>query len=99
MVGFAPRTVDGPVISEHNKEALREAKRKHPTPKVINGVQLGNVLQGLRNVSNHQAQHVSAGGPLPFGLKIADTLKGIDKGSPKIFSKVFVKGKKDFFPG
>ena len=97
MVGFAPRTVDGPMISEHNKEALREAKRKHPMPKVINGAQLGNVLQGLRNVSNHQAQHASTGGPLPFGLKIADTLKGIDKGSLKTFSKVSVKGKKDFF--
>nr|POE57115.1 hypothetical protein CFP56_02139 [Quercus suber] len=96
MVGFAPRSVYWPVLSEHNNEALRETKRKHSTPKVIDGAQLGNVLQGLRNVSNHQAQHVSVGGPSLSGLKTTDILKGKDKGNQKIFSKVSVKGKKDF---
>ena len=96
-VGFAPRTADGPVMSDLSKEGLREAKRKHPAPKVINGAQLSNVLQGLRNVSNHQAQRASVDGPLHPGFKSADSLKGIDKGSPKILSKVSVKGKKDFF--
>ena len=95
-VGFAPRTADGPVIAELSKEGLREAKRKHPAPKVINGAQLSNVLQGLRNVSNHQAQHALADGPFQPGFKSADSLKGMDKGAPKTISKVSVKGKKDF---
>ena len=92
-----PRTADGPMIAELSKEGLREAKRKHPAPKVINRAQLSNVLQGLRNVSNHQAQHALTDGPLQPGFKSAYSLKGMDKGTPKIISKVSVKGKKDFF--
>ena len=95
-VGFAPRTADGPVIADISKEGLREAKRKHPAPKVINGAQLSNVLQGLRKVSNHQAHHASTDGPLQPGFKSAYSLKGMDKGTPKFINKVSVKGKKDF---
>ena len=84
------------MIVELSKEGLREAKRKHPAPKVINGAQLSNVLQGLRKVSNHQAHHASIDGPLQPGFKSAHSLKGMDKGTPKFINKLSVKGKKDF---
>ena len=93
---FTPRNADGPVIADISKEGLREAKRKLPAPKVINGAQLNNVLQGLRKVPNHQAHHAPNDGPLQPGLKSAHSLKGFGKGTPKVINKFSVKGKKDF---
>ena len=93
---FTPRNADGPAIVDISKEGVREAKRKLPAPKVINGAQLSNVLQGLRKGSNHQAHHAPTDGPLQPGFKSAHALKGFDKGKPKFINKFSVKGKKDF---
>ncbi|KAL0016537.1 hypothetical protein SO802_003606 [Lithocarpus litseifolius] len=96
ITGVAFRIVDGPAKADHSNEALREAKRKHSPFRVINGAQLGSILQGLRNVSNHQAQHASGSGPSSSGLENAGNQKGKDRGSPKGTSKASVKGNKDF---
>lgn len=94
--GLVVRTVDGPAKPGHSIEALREGERKHSPSRVINGAQLGSVLQGLRNVPNHQAQHASEGGPSSSGLEKAENQKGKDRRSPKGVSKASVNGKKDF---
>lgn len=63
---------------------------------MINGAQLGSVLQGLRNVSNYQAQHTLKDSPISVGLENLGNRKEKEGVSPKGFSKAFVKGKKDF---
>ncbi|KAL0017304.1 hypothetical protein SO802_004373 [Lithocarpus litseifolius] len=63
---------------------------------MINGAQLGSVIQGLRKVSNYQAQHALEGGPTTPGIKILGNQKEKKGVSPKGISKASVKGKKDF---
>ena len=85
-----------PAKSDNSTETFREAKRKHSPSGLINGAQLGNVLQGLRKASNHQAYHAIEGGPTSVGLENSGNREGKEGVSPKGFSKASVKGKKDF---
>nr|POE74016.1 uncharacterized protein CFP56_71534 [Quercus suber] len=87
---------DGPIKSDNSNEALREAKRKHSPSGMINGAQIGSVIQGLRKVSNYQAQHALNDGPNFSGLETSGNQKGKEGMSPKGVNKASVKGKKDF---
>nr|POE76648.1 hypothetical protein CFP56_75465 [Quercus suber] len=90
------KNVDGPAKSDNSTEILREVKRKHLPSGMINGAQLGSVLQGLRKVSNYQAQHTLEDGPISVGLENPGNRKEKEGMSPKGFSKASMKGKKDF---
>nr|POE55698.1 hypothetical protein CFP56_27734 [Quercus suber] len=89
MHGLDSRNVDGPAKSNNHTEALREAKRKHPPSGMINGAQLGSVLQGLRKVSNHQAQHTLEDGPISVGLANPGAGEGSNTQHPPLSVSLF----------
>lgn len=84
------------VMVTRKKTRSARAKRKHSPLGMINGAQLGSVLQGLRKVSNHQAHNALKGGPTFTRLENSGNHKGKEGVSPKGLSKASVKGKKDF---
>nr|POE71528.1 uncharacterized protein CFP56_12759 [Quercus suber] len=96
MHGLDSRIIEGPTNSNNSSEALREAKRKHSPSGLINGARIGSVIQGLRKVSNYQAQHALNGGPTPTGLDLSGNRQGKEGVTPKGVTKASVKGKKDF---